>query len=198
MTIAAVVVSIIWFLVAFVLRIAIQRRTTGDSGVRANAGPPLSAGWWARVALVTSIVVVAVATVAAEPIGLGDAAALSWVGLVMAVAGIVATFWAQLRMGASWRIGVDPGERTRLVTTGMFGVVRNPIFTTMGVTAAGLVLMAPTMAGMAGLALLAAALELQVRVVEEPYLRATHGAAYTAYETAVGRFFPHLQRKHVE
>jgi ABC-type nickel/cobalt efflux system permease component RcnA len=34
-------------------------------------------------------------------------------------------------MGASWRIGVDEGERTTPVTTGPFGLVRNPIFAAM-------------------------------------------------------------------
>jgi protein-S-isoprenylcysteine O-methyltransferase Ste14 len=41
-------------------------------------------------------------------------------------------FWltvrAQLDMGESWRIGVDAGEVTALVTTGVFRNVRNPIF----------------------------------------------------------------------
>ena len=34
-------------------------------------------------------------------------------------------------MGESWRIGVDPSETTTLVRTGVFGWVRNPIFTAM-------------------------------------------------------------------
>jgi protein-S-isoprenylcysteine O-methyltransferase Ste14 len=33
--------------------------------------------------------------------------------------------------GASWRIGVDPDERTTLVTSGPFAIARNPIFTAM-------------------------------------------------------------------
>lgn len=38
----------------------------------------------------------------------------------------------------SWRIGVDVTERTALVTSGPFGVVRNPIFTSMLITSLGL------------------------------------------------------------
>ena len=37
---------------------------------------------------------------------------------------------------------------------------------------------------------LVAAVQLQVRVVEEPYLRAVHGAAYDAYAARAGRFLP--------
>ncbi len=32
-------------------------------------------------------------------------------------------------MGASWRIGVNPDERTKLVTGGVFAHVRKPIST---------------------------------------------------------------------
>ena len=75
-------------------------------------------------------------------------------------------------MGDSWRIGVDPGERTELVTAGPFAVVRNPIFAAMIPTALGLALLVPSVIAIAGFAALVGALELQVRVVEEPYLAA--------------------------
>lgn len=35
---------------------------------------------------------------------------------------------------------------------------------------------------------------VQVRLVEEPYLRRTHGVAYTDYAARVGRFLPRLGR----
>src|SRR5438045_3775532 len=56
---------------------------------------------------------------------------LGFVGAALAVSGIVATTWAQLAMGASWRIGVDETERTALVTGGPYRQVRNPIYTAM-------------------------------------------------------------------
>ena len=34
-------------------------------------------------------------------------------------------------MGRSWRIGVEEGERTDLVTGGPFAIVRNPIYASM-------------------------------------------------------------------
>ena len=42
----------------------------------------------------------------------------------------------------------------------------------------------------------AAAVQLQVRVVEEPYLLATHGKTYAAYAARVGRFVPGAGRLH--
>ena len=48
----------------------------------------------------------------------------------------------------------------------------------------------------AGLVCLVVAVQLQVRVVEEPYLLATHGKTYAAYAARVGRFVPGAGRLH--
>jgi protein-S-isoprenylcysteine O-methyltransferase Ste14 len=200
MAVTAAALAGIWFLVAFALRIAIQVRRYHDTGVRANAGPPLSPGWWARLLFTTSVVAVGGAVVLraldiVAPVAALDHPAVAAVGLVLAAVGIGLTFWAQLAMGASWRLGVDPGERTALVTSGPFAVVRNPIFSTMALTALGLILMAPTIAGVVALAAVAVALELQVRAVEEPYLRRVHGPAFATYAARTGRFVPRITRR---
>ena len=97
-------------------------------------------------------------------------------------------------MGDSWRIGVDEEERTALVTSGPFAVVRNPIFAAMLPTSLGLALLVPNVVALAGLAALVIALEIQVRLVEEPYLLRAHGDAYSEYAARVGRFVPGLGR----
>ena len=97
-------------------------------------------------------------------------------------------------MGTSWRIGVDHEERTDLVTSGPFALVRNPIFAAMIPTGLGLVLMVPSWVAIAGFAGLVLALEIQVRVVEEPYLLQAHGERYAAYASRVGRFVPGVGR----
>lgn len=195
MPLLASLFAAVWFVLAFVVRIGIQLRRHGDSGLRAGDGGPSSPAWWARVLFVVATVAVTVGPVLAALDLAGliaplDRPAAAAIGTLLAVAGIVGTFVAQLAMGASWRIGLDPAERTTLVTTGPFAVVRNPIFSTMGLTAAGLTLMAPTVVGAAGLAALVLALEIQVRGVEEPYLVRTHGDAYRAYARRTGRFIP--------
>ncbi len=114
---------------------------------------------------------------------------------VVAVVGIAGTFLTQVAMGTNWRIGVDETGTTDLVTDGPFAVVRNPIYTAMAVTGAGLAFMVPNVVALTGLALLLVALQLQVRVVEEPYLRRTRGAAYAQDPAAVGRFLPRLGRQ---
>jgi protein-S-isoprenylcysteine O-methyltransferase Ste14 len=113
-------------------------------------------------------------------------------GVVLAVLGVVAVLAAQTAMGASWRVGVDAAERTALVTGGVFALVRNPIFTAMLISSAGLALMVPNAVSVAGTAVLLIAIEVQVRAVEEPYLVRTHGSVYGRYVEQVGRFLPRL------
>jgi protein-S-isoprenylcysteine O-methyltransferase Ste14 len=198
MVVAAVVLSAVWFLSAVVGRMALQVLRTGDSGLRVEAGARFSPAWWAHVGLTASTLalVAAPVLVSADIVGPVGAVpeAVRWVGAALGAAGVAATFGAQLVMGDSWRIGVEPGEDTELVTAGVFGLVRNPIFSAMVLTALGVTLMVPTALGVAGLVGLVAFLELQVRRVEEPHLLAVHGPRYRTYTTRVGRFLPGLGR----
>lgn len=123
-----------------------------------------------------------------------DAVGVHVVGLVLTLAGIVGTLAAQQSMGTSWRIGVDQSEATRLVTTGVFGWARNPVFTAIIAAALGITLLAPNLVAVAGFVALVAAIEIQVRAVEEPYLLTTHGSIYRDYASRTGRFLPGLGR----
>jgi protein-S-isoprenylcysteine O-methyltransferase Ste14 len=111
-------------------------------------------------------------------------------GLVLAIAGIVATYGSQLAMGPSWRVGVRDSEQTALITSGPFRFVRNPIFAFTLTACSGVVLLLPNVVTIGSLILLFIAIELQVRAVEEPYLIRTHGDAYAQYAARVGRFLP--------
>jgi protein-S-isoprenylcysteine O-methyltransferase Ste14 len=113
-----------------------------------------------------------------------------YAGVVLAVCGLAATMYAQLDMGDSWRVGVDTSETTTLVRTGVFKVVRNPIFVAMLVFMLGQTLLAPNPVAIAVLAIFLAAIEVSVRTVEEPYLLGVHGDAYHDYTARVGRFVP--------
>lgn len=97
-------------------------------------------------------------------------------------------------MGTSWRIGVNDAKTTDLVTTGIFAHVRNPIFTAMTGTAVGLTLLAPNPVAITGLSALIAAIQLQVRVVEEPYLLRIHPRPYAKYAARAERFLPGVGR----
>lgn len=199
MTELALILYVVYLLIAFVLRTLIQLRRTGSSGFHGVGGRPLSAEWLAGVGFVVALIMGALAPVLAlanvvEPIAALDTGVAHAIGLSAAVLGIAATFGAQVAMGESWRIGVEESERTKLVTDGPFGLVRNPIFSAMVPTGIGLALMVPSWLALVGAALLILAIELQVRVVEEPYLARVHGYLYTEYSARVGRFVPGIGR----
>ncbi|MFE0592299.1 methyltransferase family protein [Micromonospora echinospora] len=194
----ALLLYLLGLLLAFGWRTLTQWRSTGDTGLRLDAGPPGTLRWWAKLLFVAALLLGFAGPVAALA-GLSslsglDHRALHVVGLLLAVAGIVAALAAQLAMGSSWRIGVDPTERTSLVTGGPFALARNPIFTAMAATTLGLALMVPNAVALAAWLVLVLALQLQVRAVEEPYLTSVHGADYARYAARVGRFLPGLGR----
>ena len=193
----AIVLYLVYLLLAFGLRTWIQVRRTGSTGFVGLRGRPGSVEWTGGVLFAAALVTGFAAPVldlldVVEPIDALDGAAGHLAGAVLAVAGIGATLYAQIAMGSSWRIGVDETERTDLVTTGPFGVVRNPIFAAMLPTSLGLTLLVPSVVALIGFAALVFALELQTRAVEEPYLLRTHGDAYADYAARVGRFVPGL------
>ena len=72
--------------------------------------------------------------------------------------------------------------------------MRNPIFSGAALTAAGLALVVPNVLSLAMLVLFVAGLEIQVRLVEEPYLLRVHGEAYRRYAARTGRFLPGVGR----
>ena len=196
MEVTALVLYVVWFILAFGLRTLISVRRTGDAGWRGLSGRPFSLEWSAGVLFGVALAIGVAAPVAGlfgMPT-LVTSSTLEWIGVATAAAGVLLTLAAQMSMGDSWRIGVDESERTELVTAGAFQLARNPIFTAMGVTAAGLTMMVPNALAVVGLLALVVALQLQVRGVEEPYLRATHGADYAAYASRVGRFVPQVGR----
>ena len=199
MAVLALILFMVWVLLAGVGRSWWQRRRTGDAGFRLTAGQAGSRQWWANRAAGLGGVAVGVAAPLADLAGLPtlelvDEPGLRWWWIAVAGVGIVATTVAQLAMGASWRIGVDPAERTALVTHGPFRLVRNPIFTAAMITFVGLALAVPNLVAILGLALTFVGVEFQVRQVEEPYLQATHGVAYREYAARTGRFLPGLGR----
>jgi len=195
MAAAALVLYGVSLTITFGVRVAIQLRRTGSTGLH---GLPPDAGpleWIAGGMFVSGLLMGGSAPILAllgvlEPIPALDGAFGNIVGLILAVAGIGLTFAAQLAMGDSWRVGVDPEERTDLVTDGPFELVRNPIYSAMLPTIFGLVLMVPSALAVAAICVLFVSLELQVRLVEEPYLLQVHGDAYAGYAARVGRFVP--------
>lgn len=186
---------LLFALLAFGLRTLVQLSRTGSTGFRGFSGHGLErlGGILFAVAVVASVLT-PVAALAGwiEPIPALVEPLLDGVGIGLYVLGLSGTLWAQWAMGSSWRIGVDPQEKTELVTAGPFRWVRNPIFTAMIVCTLGLVLLVPSVLAVAALVALILGVELQVRLIEEPYLVRTHGETYRSWAARVGRFVPFI------
>jgi protein-S-isoprenylcysteine O-methyltransferase Ste14 len=192
---AALVLYGISLALTFGVRIAVQVRRTGSTGVHGFAADASPLERFAGALFVTSLAAGALAPTLTllgvlEPIPALDGVVGHAIGIALAAGGVVLTFGAQLAMGDEWRIGVDPEERTRLVTDGPFKLVRNPIYSAMIPTVLGLALMVPNALAVAVLVALVTALEMQVRMVEEPHLLRAHGDDYASYAARVGRFVP--------
>ena len=195
----ALVLLIAFLGLTFGLRTLLHWRRTGHTGFRGITGSVGSLEWLGGVLFVLGLVLGLVAPIA-ERLGKTDAlfTPQPWsdlVALALVATGVAGTWWAQSAMGASWRIGVKADERTELIDSGPFRWVRNPIFSFMLLTAGGIALFLPNMLSFAAFFSLLLAVELQVRIAEEPYLRRVHGSRYTAYSSRVGRFFPWIGRE---
>jgi len=195
----AIAMLVVLFGLAGLVRIAIQWRRTGKTGLiglRRDAG---LLDWLSGILFIGGMAMGIASPIlmlndSLNPIDALDVTALHVVGILIAGTAGIAVFAAQLGMGESWRIGVSDEERTDLVTGGWFAVIRNPIYTSMMAGWTGLALMVPTWPGIAAVIVVFLGLEIQVRAVEEPYLMRTHGDEYRGYGARVGRFVPALGR----
>jgi protein-S-isoprenylcysteine O-methyltransferase Ste14 len=183
---------------ARVLRLALKaRRRTGRAGnlvpreglgrllrviwyptVLAWIAQPIVAAWWRPAPLLRP---------AYSDLG------VQWTGVGLAAASLGATWVCWKRMGQSWRMGIDPAEKTPLVVTGPYTYVRHPIYALSSLLMLASVMVVPTPA----MALTAAAhlllLQWEARR-EERHLLALHGPEYANYRARVGRFLPRLRR----
>jgi protein-S-isoprenylcysteine O-methyltransferase Ste14 len=174
-----------------------HKQATGSSGFRPPK-KPWTAAWFGSTLFGISLLIglLSPALVLAGTVhtywGSGPASLVG--GGVVAIGGLLGILWSQGAMGTSWRIGVQEDERTQLISRGPFRFVRNPIYIAIVTFSVGLFLLTPSTVGVVAVAGLVAAVQIEVRLVEEPYLRRMHGASYDEYCRQVGRFVPWLGR----
>ena len=118
---------------------------------------------------------------------------LEWLAVVVAAVALAATLVCWKRMGKSWRMGIDPAEKTKLIVTGPFAYVRHPIYalSSLLMLASVVCLATPLMIVLALVHL--TFLQWEARR-EERHLAAVHGAEYETYCALTGRFFPRFSR----
>ena len=96
-------------------------------------------------------------------------------------------------MAASWRIGIAPGERTELVTRGLFRFCRNPIYLGLLVALAAFCCLLPGYLSGGLLVFGAVLLQVQTRL-EEAHLLRQHGARLRGYCARSGGSCPSRAR----
>lgn len=112
-------------------------------------------------------------------------------GFGIGVAGLSLCLYAQVKMGASWRVGIDEKVKTQLITTGLYGLIRNPTYLGLFLLNLGVWLIWPTWTIFLLNLLFVLFLEIQVRC-EEDYLLSIHGGEYAQYKARTKRYVPFL------
>lgn len=113
--------------------------------------------------------------------------AVEVVGLALMTAGLAFSVVASLGLGKSWRIGVDPREKTDLVVSGPYRLSRNPYFLSYDLVLVGSSISSASLV----VALVSAAAILLFHALilkEERHLEAVHGEGYLEYKRRVRRY----------
>ena len=196
--IIGMILAIYWLRV--LQMVARTRRTVGRA---ANIVPPEPLGrilrivWmpvillWILMPLTTPFVVEL--PWALRPVTFAGNTVLGWMAVGVAVVAFAITWVCWVRMGTSWRMGIDPNERTTLVFTGPYAYVRHPIYGLSQVLMLATLCALPSPLMLVVTALHLALMQWEVRR-EERYLVLLHGAAYADYMRRVGRFVPRIGR----
>ena len=116
---------------------------------------------------------------------------LAWIAVGVAVVAFAITVVCWVKMGTSWRMGIDPNERTKLVFNGPYAYVRHPIYGLSQVIMLAALCSLPCVLVLIVAAIHLALMQWEVRR-EEKYLVQLHGSAYADYMQKVGRFVPRI------
>ncbi len=121
---------------------------------------------------------------------------IAWAAVNVCAIGLAATWVCWKKMGRQWRMGIDPSEKSQLISTGPYAYVRHPIYAISQAIMIASICAIPTpliiAAGVVHLIL------IQWEALrEEKYLLNVDRAAYEVYCLRVGRFIPRLAGKPV-
>jgi len=112
---------------------------------------------------------------------------LMWVGVGLVHLAFLLIFIAQRNMANEWRIGIDNENKVNLITKGLFGISRNPIFLGVIIVFIGLFLIIPNVVTAIILVIGVLVIQVQVRL-EEEFLLSTLGDEYKDYMNKVNRW----------
>ncbi len=109
---------------------------------------------------------------------------INYLGLLAALAGVVLHYLAVSGLGDAYSAGIKFSKKPRLVTTGVFGLARHPLYSASALFFLGLTVLLFSQYSVAAYALVVAYLAYRVNV-EEKLLRAKFGKQYANYSKKV-------------
>jgi len=114
---------------------------------------------------------------------------LAWFGCGLAACSFIATISCWKQMGHSWRMGIDPTERTELISGGPYARLAHPIYALSQLMMLGTILSLPSPMLLGAGAVHLFLLHWEARR-EERHMLQSHGEAYARYRSQVGGFVP--------
>jgi len=194
--IVGLIIGIYWLCVLWLVA-----KTKRDVGRAANFVPPEPLGRLIRVVwypLVLAWIFLPLLTPFVTglprgfvPIAFPGADVIGWIAVGVALAAFLITCVCWAKMGKSWRMGIDPNERTQLVFNGPYAYVRHPIYGLSQVLVLSTLAALPTPTMLLVTILHMTFMQWEVRR-EDKYLVQLHGTAYADYIKRVGRFMPRI------
>ena len=120
---------------------------------------------------------------------------LIWlIGLIIGITFIILSIISRLRLGSSWRVGIDKSTDDKLITSGIYKFIRNPFFTSVLGFQFSLILISPNALTIFNFIIGLILWGFQARN-EEEFLILKYGGEYENYKNKTGRFIPKLIKK---
>jgi protein-S-isoprenylcysteine O-methyltransferase Ste14 len=196
-----VVAATVWAYWAYVgaMIVRVRRRTRKLSGIVPSQGiEQLMWIVWVPLVVAWMLLPYVAASSSNPPWRLPDMAhqlpllMLRWAAAAAGLVCLGLSIHCWRRMGRNWRMAVAPDQNTELVTTGLYGLVRHPIYALSIALMLCTLVVVPTTPVLA-MALVHISLMLAKARNEERFLASRHGDVYRRYMQRTGRFMPRLR-----
>jgi protein-S-isoprenylcysteine O-methyltransferase Ste14 len=115
-----------------------------------------------------------------------------WLGATVTLAGLGFAVWARIHLGRFWSGAITLKEGHRLIRSGPYQFVRNPIYTGILTGVAGTAIAIGKISGLVAVAMVLAVYSWKIRR-EERLLAAEFGGEYAAYCRDVPALVPFLK-----
>ena len=120
-----------------------------------------------------------------------DYSVMDLIGLTVSIVGLSFCGYAQIKMGNSWRVGIDETTKTKLITDGLYKYIRNPTYIGLYIMNLGVFIIWPTF--MIFIYMYSFFLFLDIQVCcEEDYLSNEHGKEYLEYKNRTKKYIPYV------